>query len=60
MGRLSNPRDEPRTRPFLIKNLPPDAGISHFSTKWASITLTEQFAGILKESRALPRSARFG
>ena len=60
MGRLSNPRDEPRTRPFLIKNLPPDAGFSHFSTKWASITLTEQFAGILKESRALPRSARFG
>src|ERR1700733_14114454 len=54
MGRLSNPRDEPRTRPFLIKNLPPDAGFSHFSTKWTSITLTEQFAGILKESRALP------
>jgi hypothetical protein len=46
MGRLSNPRDEPRTRPFLIKNLPPDAGFSHFTTKWASITLTEQFARI--------------
>jgi hypothetical protein len=42
MGRLSNPRDKPRARSFLFNILPPDAGLRHFITKWASITLTER------------------